>query len=73
MRDKLSRFFAAVGQYMLELVQIKLPAWSKSEHGKAFGCALAIAISWSVNHSIIWAIVHGAFSWFYVLYFAITR
>jgi hypothetical protein len=41
--------------------------------GIGFGCALAIAISWSVNHSILWAILHGVFSWFYVLYYAVTR
>lgn len=34
-----------------------------------FGAALAIAISWSENHSIGWAIIHGMCSWFYVAYF----
>lgn len=41
--------------------------------GIGFGSALAIAISWSVNQSILWAIVHGLLSWFYVIYFALTR
>lgn len=41
--------------------------------GISFGSALAIAISWSTNKSILWAIVHGVFSWFYVVYYAITR
>lgn len=41
--------------------------------GISFGSALAIAISWSQNQSILWAILHGVFSWFYVIYFAITR
>jgi hypothetical protein len=41
--------------------------------GITFGTALAITISWSQNHSILWAILHGIFSWFYVIYFAITR
>jgi len=41
--------------------------------GIVFGSALAIAISWSVNHSIIWAIIQGLFSWLYVLYYAVTR
>jgi hypothetical protein len=41
--------------------------------GVSFGSALAIAISWSVHHSILWAIIHGIFSWFYVIYFALTR
>lgn len=38
--------------------------------GISFGCALAIAISYTVNKSIGWAIVHGVCSWFYVLYYA---
>jgi hypothetical protein len=40
--------------------------------GASFGSALAITISWSVHHSIIWAIVQGFFSWAYVLYYALT-
>ena len=41
--------------------------------GITFGVALAIVISWSQNGSILWAIIHGIFSWFYVIYFALTR
>ncbi len=41
--------------------------------GIGFGTALAITISWSVKHSILWAIIHGLFSWFYVIYYAFTR
>jgi hypothetical protein len=41
--------------------------------GVSFGSALAITISWSVHHSILWAIVQGFFSWLYVLYYALTR
>jgi hypothetical protein len=41
--------------------------------GITFGSALAIAISWSTNKSILWAIVHGLFSWLYVIYYAIVR
>lgn len=41
--------------------------------GVSFGSTLAIAISWSVNHSILWACLHGVLSWIYVIYFAITR
>ena len=41
--------------------------------GIGLGSALAIVISWSLHHSILWAIVHGIFSWFYVIYFALTR
>ena len=41
--------------------------------GISFGTALAIAVSWSVNKSVLWAILHGLFSWFYVVYFVLTR
>ena len=41
--------------------------------GISFGTALAIAISWTTHHSILWAIVHGLLSWIYVVYYALTR
>ncbi len=41
--------------------------------GISFGCALAIVISYTANKSILWAILHGILSWFYVLYFAIFK
>ena len=39
--------------------------------GIGFGTALAIAISWSANKSLLWAIVHGVLSWLYVIYYAL--
>ncbi len=44
-----------------------------TQSGVTFGCALAICISWSLHHSILWAILHGICSWLYVIYFALTR
>ena len=41
--------------------------------GVSFGSALAIAISWSQHHSILGAILHGILSWFYVVWYALTR
>ena len=41
--------------------------------GISFGTALAIAISWSINKSVLWAIVHGVFSWLYVIYYVIRQ
>ena len=41
--------------------------------GITLGTALAIAISWSLHKSILWAIVHGILSWLYVVYYAVTR
>ncbi len=42
-----------------------------AKYGVSFGSALAMAISYNTNHSILWAIVHGIFSWIYVIYFAL--
>lgn len=41
--------------------------------GITFGTALAIAISFTVNKSVGWAIIHGIFSWFYVLYYIFVK
>jgi hypothetical protein len=41
--------------------------------GASFGSALAITISWSEHHSILWAIIQGFFSWLYVAYYALTH
>ena len=48
-------------------------ASSAASGGIGFGCALAMAISFSVNKSILWAILHGVCSWIYVAYYAIVR
>jgi hypothetical protein len=48
-------------------------SYGVAKAGASFGSALAIAISWSEHHSILWAIVQGFFSWFYVIYYALTR
>ena len=36
-------------------------------------CLALLAISWSLHKSIFWAVIHGIFSWFYVIYYALTR
>lgn len=46
---------------------------SAVKSGVGFGSALAMAISFNVHQSILWAMLHGFFSWLYVLYFAVTR
>ncbi|WP_196161742.1 hypothetical protein [Reinekea sp. G2M2-21] len=43
------------------------------KNGLSFGSALAIAMSWTANKSILWAIIHGFFSWFYVIYYALFK
>jgi hypothetical protein len=42
-----------------------------AKYGVGFGSALAMVISYSNWHSIGWAILHGVFSWGYVIYYAI--
>jgi hypothetical protein len=44
-----------------------------AKYGVSFGSALAIAISYTANHSILWAIIHGILSWLYVVYFALVH
>jgi hypothetical protein len=46
-------------------------ASNAAKAGISFGTALAITMSWSANKSIIWAIIHGVLSWFYVIYYAL--
>jgi hypothetical protein len=42
-----------------------------TKYGIGFGSALAIAISYTTNKSILWAIIHGILGWLYVIYFAL--
>jgi hypothetical protein len=44
-----------------------------AKYGVGFGSALAIAISYTTNKSILWAIIHGLLGWLYVIYFALFR
>ncbi|MGB7655074.1 MAG: hypothetical protein WBL74_06305 [Novosphingobium sp.] len=41
--------------------------------GIGLGSAIAVAISWSLHKSIVWAVVHGVLSWLYVIFYALTR
>jgi fucose permease len=43
------------------------------QNGIGIGCVIAVVCSWQRNRSILWAILAGILSWFYVLYFALTR
>lgn len=46
--------------------------WEVARTGITFGTALAIAISYTANKSILWAIFHGLLSWLYVIYYAVA-
>ncbi len=44
-----------------------------AKYGVGFGSALAMAISFNVNHSVAWAIIHGIMGWLYVIYYVLFR
>lgn len=44
-----------------------------TREGIGLGSAIAVVCSWQRNRSILWAILAGILSWFYVVYFAMTR
>jgi hypothetical protein len=58
---------------MIQLAQITTQTQTVYQTGIGLGSAIAIVCSWQRNRSILWAILAGIFSWFYVIYFAATR
>jgi hypothetical protein len=48
-------------------------AQTVTQTGIGLGSAIAVVCSWDRNRSILWAILAGILSWFYVVYFAVTR
>ena len=44
-----------------------------TQSGIGLGSAIAVVCSWQRNRSILWAILAGILSWFYVIYFAVSR
>jgi len=46
---------------------------STTSSGVGIGSVIAVILSWTTNHSILWAILHGILSWFYVIYWAIKH
>jgi hypothetical protein len=41
--------------------------------GIGLGSVIAVALSWSLNKSILWAIIHGFLGWLYVIYYAVVH
>lgn len=57
----------------LETEVRKMKSSSRFIHsGWVFGSALAMTISWSTHQSVLLAILHGALSWFYIIYYAVA-
>jgi hypothetical protein len=55
------------------LAEITEPSRVVVYTGVSLGQVLAVVCSWQRNKSILWAILAGILSWFYVIYFALTR
>jgi len=41
--------------------------------GMGMGSCMAMILSFSINKSILWMILHGSLGWIYVIYFAIVH
>jgi len=37
------------------------------------GTIIAVVISWTTYHSVLWAIIHGFLSWAFIIWFAIVH
>lgn len=55
------------------IAQIANHTTTVTQSGIGLGAAIAVVCSWQRNRSIMWAILAGLLSWFYVIYFAMTR
>lgn len=59
---------------MMHLAQVtSQTTQDAAQTGIGLGSAIAVVCSWERNRSILWAILAGILSWFYVVYFAMTR
>jgi hypothetical protein len=39
----------------------------------SLGATLSVVISWEANHTVLWAVLHGFFSWLYVIYAVVAH
>ena len=56
-----------------ELTYVPMQTGPVVSTGIGLGSVLAVVCSWQRNRSILWAILAAILSWFYVIYFALTR
>ena len=40
--------------------------------GIGLGSIIAVVLSWSTWHSLLWAVIHGILGWLYVIYYIAT-
>ena len=55
------------------MILAELTHTTAAQTGIGLGAAIAVVLSWQRNKSIFFMILHGVLSWFYVIYFAMTR
>jgi hypothetical protein len=65
--------FSNKASEMTLLAQVTAQTQTIAQSGIGLGSVIAVVCSWQRNRSILWAILAGIFSWFYVLYFAASR
>jgi hypothetical protein len=58
---------------MILLAEVVYQTSHVVQTGIGLGSVIAVVCSWQRNRSILWAILASLFSWFYVIYFALTR
>jgi len=54
-------------------VEVSVDPTTVATVGVGLGTVIAVVCSWERNRSILWAILAGWLSWFYVIWFALTR
>ena len=75
--DDLKQLAFILDVHVSELIEESLEIKKKRQHreivtkGISFGSCLAIIVSYTAWNSIPWAILHGFFSWVYVIYYMI--
>jgi hypothetical protein len=52
---------------------VSTPHGEATRAGIGLGSAIAVAISWSLHKSVLWAVIQGFLGWIYVIYYLFTR
>ena len=65
--------FILISPYALPNTEELVTSQTIIRNGVGLGSVLAVVLSWDRNNSILLAIIHGIFSWLYVIYYALTR
>jgi hypothetical protein len=45
---------------------------SQTKSGIGIGAVVAGVLSWTVNHSIVWMLIHILCGWFYVVWYVLN-